>query len=136
MDTPEIHPVQAARAQALVASWGITIEKCLQFIESKRQVCGFESRVFTDPSVIIGVDDWMVYFTTDVELEAVFGVEMRGDNVAAFFWSALAAYGLHFVLELLLIAVISSAMLGLLKRPVIETAPNLIGPGIVVSLFI
>jgi hypothetical protein len=26
------------------------------------------------------VDEWTVFFTTELELEAVFGVEMRGDE--------------------------------------------------------
>jgi hypothetical protein len=78
--TPTIHPSQEERARVICSSWDAILEECLQYIEGQRAIAGFESRQFTEPSVIIDVDEWTVFFTTEIELEAVFGVEMRGDE--------------------------------------------------------
>ena len=78
VQTPDISLSQEERARAVCASWEDTIQRCRDYIESRRTETDFESRQFTDPTVSIGESDWIVFFTTESELEAVFGVEMRG----------------------------------------------------------
>jgi hypothetical protein len=80
IDTPDISSSQEERARAVCDSWQDTIQQCRSYIESRRTEANFESRHFTEPTVSIGESDWIVFFTTERELEAVFGVEMRGDR--------------------------------------------------------
>ncbi len=80
IQTPDISSAQEERARAVCASWKDTVQLCRKYIESRRTEVDFESRRFTEPTVSIGESDWTVFFTTERELEAVFGVEMRGDK--------------------------------------------------------
>src|SRR5258708_6139328 len=80
IQTSDISSSQEQRARAVCASWQDTIQRCRSYIESRRTETDFESRQFTEPEVSIGESDWIVFFTTECELEAVFGVEMRGDK--------------------------------------------------------
>jgi hypothetical protein len=80
IDTTDISSSQEELARAVCASWRDTIQRCRDYIESRRAEDAFESRHFTEPQVIIGESDWTVFFGTELELEASFGVEMRGDK--------------------------------------------------------
>jgi hypothetical protein len=78
--TPTISEAQELRAQKVCASWSDLIAQCLRYIEERRNATGLEAHQFDSPHVIIGDDDWIVFFETESETETDVGVDFRGET--------------------------------------------------------
>jgi len=79
LDTPWISQAQELRAQRVCASWERIVSLCMRFIEERRTATGLGARQFASPHVIIGANDWTVFFETESDVEVDVGVEFRDD---------------------------------------------------------
>ena len=69
------------RARTICSSWAKTLHACGEFIEANRSKHGLQAKTFANPDVILESGDvWSVYFDTELESEAVVGVEFQGNE--------------------------------------------------------
>ena len=79
IESPTINASHAARAKSICEDWVAILEVCYQFIESHRDEYDLCAQTFENPNVFIEEEDiWSVYFDTEVDAQAIVGVEFHG----------------------------------------------------------
>lgn len=68
-----------ARLQWIVSRWPILVDECRRYIAQNKADYGLRACSFTCPSIILGRENWTVYFNTEDEVDSVVGVEFLGD---------------------------------------------------------
>ncbi len=81
IESAEISPEQESRAQYICSNWAAIVSQCLAYVELRRVDYKLEADSLTDPNVFINSgEEWSVYFDTELEFEAIVGVEFNGNQ--------------------------------------------------------
>lgn len=78
IDAESISKEQADLSKHICKNWNQYILTCLRFIEEVRDRYGLTARNFSNLNVFVTDEsEWTVFFDSDVEFEAVVGVEFK-----------------------------------------------------------
>lgn len=78
---PAITSDHVTRAKAVCAEWSSILSGCKRFIESNRQNYQLHAKTFSNPNVFVeNGSTWAIYFDTELETEAVVGVEFSDES--------------------------------------------------------
>lgn len=80
IDGAEMSNNQISCAKYVCSAWSEIEHRCREYIEESRERYQLHARNFEEPSVIVAEEEWTVYFSTELDEEAVVGVEFRGDQ--------------------------------------------------------